>query len=78
MVFKIDQYLMDHFSSKTDFEEFTTMKMEQDQLKDKSLEKTTALIQMLFCQIASKKVQLDSLLKKKALREIIRMRHLHN
>ena len=39
------------------------MKMEQDELKGKSLDEITALIKTLNSRIASKKAELDPLLK---------------
>lgn len=56
-------------------EELATMKIEQDELKGKSLDEITGLIKTLNSRIASKKAELDPLLKEvKPLRAKIQVR----
>jgi len=57
-----------YFSTQERLEELSTMKMEQDELKGKSLDEITGLI------ISSKKAELDPLLKEvKPLRQKIQV-----
>ena len=52
-----------YFSTQERLEELTTMKMEQDELKGKTLDEITALIKTLNNRISSKKAELDPILK---------------
>jgi hypothetical protein len=52
-----------YFSTQERLEELSTMKMEQDELKGKTLDEITGLIKTLNNRIASKKAELDPLLK---------------
>lgn len=64
-----------YFSTQERLEELTTMKMEQDELKGKSLDEITALIKTLNNRISSKKAELDPILKEvKPLRKKIEVR----
>ena len=52
-----------YFSTQERLEELSTMKMEQDELKGKSLDEITSLIKTLNTRISSKKAELDPILK---------------
>jgi intraflagellar transport protein 81 len=52
-----------YFSTQEHLEELTTMKMEQDELKGKTLDEITGLIKTLSNRISSKKAELDPILK---------------
>ncbi|CAF0771495.1 unnamed protein product [Rotaria sordida] len=52
-----------YFSTQERLEELSTLKMEQDELKGKTLDEITALIKTLNSRISSKKAELDPILK---------------
>lgn len=52
-----------YFSTQERLEELSTLKMEQDELKGKSLDEITGLIKTLNNRISSKKAELDPILK---------------
>ncbi|CAF1343758.1 unnamed protein product [Rotaria magnacalcarata] len=52
-----------YFSTQERLEELSTLKMEQDELKGKTLDEITALIKTLNGRISSKKAELDPILK---------------
>lgn len=52
-----------YFSTQERLEELSTLKMEQDELKGKTLDEITALIKTLNNRISSKKAELDPILK---------------
>ncbi|UJR34150.1 hypothetical protein I4U23_021557 [Adineta vaga] len=52
-----------YFSTQERLEELSTMKMEQDELKGKTLDEITGLIKTLNSRISSKKAELDPILK---------------
>ncbi|CAF1337326.1 unnamed protein product, partial [Adineta steineri] len=52
-----------YFSTQERLEELSTMKMEQDELKGKTLDEITGLIKTLNNRISSKKAELDPILK---------------
>jgi hypothetical protein len=52
-----------YFSTQERLEELSTMKMEQDELKGKTLDEITGLIKTFNTRISSKKAELDPILK---------------
>jgi intraflagellar transport protein 81 len=66
-----------YFSTQERLEELSTMKMEQDELKGKTLDEITGLIKTLNNRISSKKAELDPILKEvKPLRAKIQVKSL--
>lgn len=52
-----------YFSTQERLEELSTMKMEQDELKGKTLDEITGLIRTLNNRISSRQAELDPILK---------------